>query len=36
MDIDIHSGKPKVKQNIKVNERIVRTENIFYIPSIDN
>ena len=36
MDIDIDSGKPKVKQNIRVNERIVRAENIIYIPSIDN
>jgi len=36
MDIDVGSGKPKTKQNIKVNSRTLRSKNCLYVSPFDN
>ena len=36
MDIDVSSGKPKTKQNIKVNSRTLRSKNCLYVSPFDN
>jgi hypothetical protein len=35
MDIDIGLGKPKTKQNMKVNERIIRADEMIYVTPFD-
>ena len=36
MDIDVTSGKPKTKQNIKVTSRSLRSTNCLYLSPFDN